>query len=68
MYNDHLFNKKKKSKISLAQYTNQINKNVNINSLLNRVKITENNRKKENFFLLFVVSSVVIIVASISFL
>ena len=60
--------KKKNSKINLAQYTNQINNNVNINSLLNRVKITENNRKKENFFLLFVASSVVIIVASISFL
>ena len=68
MYNDHLFNKQKNSKISLDQYTNQVNKNVNINKLLNRIKITENDRRKENFYLLFVVSTVVVIIAFISFL
>ena len=73
MQNDYLNNKKKINQNKEIKNTIQINslpkkKIVDINKLLNRVKIKENQKKKDNFLLLGISSLIICIIAFMAFL
>jgi ABC-type taurine transport system substrate-binding protein len=72
MQNDYLNNKKKINQKKETKNTVQINslskkKTVDINKLLNRVKIKENQKQKDNLLLLAIASTVIGIAAFIIF-
>tara|TARA_B110001452_G_scaffold261769_1_gene260940 strand:- start:4556 stop:4777 length:222 start_codon:yes stop_codon:yes gene_type:complete len=72
MQNDYLNNKKKINQKKETKNTVQINslskkKIVDINKLLNRVKIKENQKQKDNLLLLAIASTVIGIAAFIIF-
>lgn len=72
MQNDYLNNKKKINQKKETKNTVQINslskkKIVDINKLLNRVKIKENQKQKDNLLLLVIASTVIGIAAFIIF-
>mgnify|MGYP000868834638 FL=1 len=72
MQNDYLNNKKKINQKKETKNTVQINslskkKTVDINKLLNRVKIKENQKQKDNLLLLVIASTVIGIAAFIIF-
>ena len=73
MQNDYLNNKIKINQNKEIKNTIQINslpkkKIVDINKLLNRVKIKENQKKKDNFLLLGISSLIICIIAFMAFL
>ena len=70
MQNDYLNNKRKYSLKADLKTTHKLEKivksnNVDINKLLNRVKIDQRNKKKENLILISLISSVLVIIGTI---
>jgi len=76
MKNDYLSNKKifELNKENNFKYITPVKKNsvkpinVNINTLLNRVKLKEQNKKRENFILLSMVVSILSVIGFITIL